>query len=95
MERGNMKSMNKCAAVAVILRDKNEKFQTGKLKWNIAVFAFVSFRIGCKPILSNLCKELMGSQNIYSTFFSYCAVEFGTNIFSAVKIVWLVINFFP
>jgi hypothetical protein len=28
MERGNMKTMNKCAAVAVFLRGKNEKFQT-------------------------------------------------------------------
>ena len=37
----------------------------------------------------------MGGQNINTNFFSYCAVEFGTNIFSAVKIVWLDINFFP
>jgi hypothetical protein len=37
----------------------------------------------------------MGGQNINSTFFSYCAIEVGTNIFSAVKIVWLVINLFP
>jgi hypothetical protein len=37
----------------------------------------------------------MGGQNINSTFFSFCAVEFGTNIFSALKIVWLLINFFP
>ena len=36
----------------------------------------------------------MGGQNINLTFFSYCTVEFGTNLFSAVKIVWLVINFF-
>jgi hypothetical protein len=39
--------------------------------------------------------EDMGGQNINSTSLSYCAVEFGTNIFSAVKIVWLFINFFP
>jgi hypothetical protein len=32
--------------------------------------------------------EDMGGQNINSTSFSYCAVEFGTNIFSAVKKVW-------
>jgi hypothetical protein len=38
----------------------------------------------------------MEGQNINSTFFSICAVEFGTNIFSAVKIVWLVSqNLFP
>jgi len=37
----------------------------------------------------------MGGQNINSTFSSYCAVEFGTNLFFAVKIVGLVINFFP
>ena len=37
----------------------------------------------------------MGDKNINSTFFSHCAVEFGTNIFSAVKIVWLIINIFP
>jgi hypothetical protein len=37
----------------------------------------------------------MGGQNINSTSLSYCAVEFGTNIFSAVKTVWLFINFFP
>jgi len=37
----------------------------------------------------------MGGKNINSTFFSYCAVDFGTNIFSAVKKVWLIINFFP
>jgi len=40
-------------------------------------------------------KKVMGSQNIISTLFSYCAVDFRTNIFSAVKRVWLVINFFP
>jgi len=37
----------------------------------------------------------MGGQNINPTFFSYCAVEFGTNIFLAVNIVWLIINIFP
>ena len=37
----------------------------------------------------------MAGQNINSTFFSHCAVEFGTNIFSAVKIVWLIVNIFP
>ena len=37
----------------------------------------------------------MGGPNIKSTSFSYCAFDFGTNIFSAVKIVWSVINFFP
>jgi hypothetical protein len=42
-----------------------------------------------------LRNKVIGIQNINSTFFSYCAVEFGTNIYSAVKIVWLVINFFP
>jgi len=39
--------------------------------------------------------KVIGSQNIKSTFFCYGAAEFGTNIFSAVKIDWLVINFFP
>jgi hypothetical protein len=39
--------------------------------------------------------KVMGSQNIKSTFFSFGAAEFGTNIFSAVKIVWFVINVFP
>ena len=29
----------------------------------------------------------MGSQNTKSTFYSYWAVEFGRNVFSAVKIV--------
>jgi len=39
--------------------------------------------------------EDMGGQNINSTSFIYCAVEFRTNIFSAVKTVWLFINFLP
>jgi len=39
--------------------------------------------------------EDMGGQIINSTSFSYCAVEFGTNKFSALKTVWLFINFFP
>ena len=37
----------------------------------------------------------MGGQNINSSFFSYCAVEFGTKVISAVKTVWLIINIFP
>ena len=45
-----MKSMNKCAAVAVILRRK--KYQTAINQLNLAVFAFLAFKIGCKPILS-------------------------------------------
>jgi len=38
-----MKSMNKCAAVAVILRGKNEKYQTAIFEWNLAVLTFIAF----------------------------------------------------
>jgi hypothetical protein len=39
--------------------------------------------------------KVMGSQNINSTSLSCCAVEFGTNVVSAVIKVVVIINFIP